>query len=319
MLKWTNSLGPPVSVTILIFDRFSHLCLANCVEPLQAANRVARARAFDVKIVTLDGAPVQSSSGTQVVPHSKLSEMPAYDALIILASYDHLRHDTRATRRALVAASQKARVTAALDAAPWLLASAGLLDGRQATLHWDLIEAFSETFLAVAAERTNVVRDGPFVTCAGVLAAMDLSLGLVEQSLGVAARMSVNSLYARRDYSTAAWSENAADPMVTRALDLMRNNFEHPLSLDALAYALSCQPRTLNRRFRSRLGAPPGKVYRHLRLASARTMLESRALSVAEVSVRCGYESPAALARAIRREYGATPSQLRAGQQDGAI
>jgi transcriptional regulator GlxA family with amidase domain len=105
--------------------------------------------------------------------------------------------------------------------------------------------------------------------------------------------------------------QDSDDPLVRRALALMRDTIELPLDLSALANALSCQPRTLDRRCRAKLGAPPGTVYRHLRLAAARKLLEGGDLPVAEVALRCGYENPAALARAIRRHYGAPPTELR--------
>ena len=313
MPEWTKPQSAPLRIAILLFDEFSNLCLANSVEPLRAANTIARDRVFDWQIATLDGEPVRSSSGLQVVPHAKLDNGSPTDAVFVLASYGYERHDTPATRRALIAASRKAKVTVGLDAAPWLLASAGLLDGRRATLHWDVLDAFSERFLEVNAERARVVRDGPFITCAGAISALDLSLDLVEEHRGLAARLDVEALFIRNSFS-AGWARGASgDSLVMRALALMRENVETPLSLAALAKALSCQPRTLDRRFRARLGAPPGRVYRHQRLVSARNMLEHGTLGIAEVSVRCGYESPAALARAIRSVYGTTPSRLRAG------
>ncbi|MEO0773363.1 MAG: helix-turn-helix domain-containing protein, partial [Pseudomonadota bacterium] len=106
-------------------------------------------------------------------------------------------------------------------------------------------------------------------------------------------------------------SDRVADPLVREALSLMRDHVERPLLLVDLAKRLSCQPRTLDRHFRNRLGAPPGTVYRHLRLSAARKLLEDTQLSVSEISVRCGYDSPAALTRAIRRNYGATPRAIR--------
>ena len=74
---------------------------------------------------------------------------------------------------------------------------------------------------------------------------------------------------------------------------------------------MGCQPRTLDRHFRRALGAPPGTVYRHMRLSEARKLLDGTGLGIAEIAVRCGYESPAALARAMRARYGAAPSDLR--------
>jgi transcriptional regulator GlxA family with amidase domain len=182
-------------------------------------------------------------------------------------------------------------------------------------VHWDLLDAFTERFLDTEAERARVLRDGPWWTCAGAMSALDLTLGLIADHLGIAARLDVESLFIHGDPPVTMPRERQAisDPLVHRALGLMRETVERPLPLASLAQALSCQPRTLDRRFRSRLGAAPGTVYRHLRLAAARRMLEATALGIAEISLRCGYDSPAALARAFRQVYDTTPSALRKG------
>ncbi|MHA7850495.1 GlxA family transcriptional regulator [Roseovarius sp.] len=315
MPEWTKSADAPVRITFLLFDEFSNLCLANCLEPLRAANTITRTRAFDWQIVTPSGAPVLSSSGMQVLPHAALSDMRERDYLFVLASYHHEAHDSRQNRQALRMAAKKARTVVGLDAGPWLLAAAGLLSGRRVTVHWDLLDAFTERFLETEAERARVLRDGAWWTCAGAMSALDLTLGLIADHLGIAARLDVESLFIHGDPPVTMPRERQAisDPLVHRALGLMRETVERPLPLASLAQALSCQPRTLDRRFRSRLGAAPGTVYRHLRLAAARRMLEATALGIAEISLRCGYDSPAALARAFRQVYDTTPSALRKG------
>lgn len=313
MPEWTKPHSDPVRITFLIFDQFSNLCLANCLEPLRAANTLHRTPLFDWQILTRDGAPGVSSSAMQVLPHAALSALEPCDYLFVLASYAHETHDIPANRRALRAAALKAQICVGLDAAPWLLASAGLLDGRRATVHWDLLDAFTERFLEVEAERSRVVSDGRVMTCAGAMSALDLTLGLIAEHAGLAVRLDVEALFMRGDPPvTSAYERGTVtDPLVRRGLALMRENLERPLSLSELSRALSCQARTLDRRFHSRLGAPPGTVYRHLRLSSARKLLEGSTLGIAEIALRCGYESPPALTRAMRRYYGATPSELR--------
>ena len=312
MPKWTKSSTRPVQVSLLLFDQFSNLCLANCIEPLRAANMQGTEQAFDWAILSADGTPCQSSSGLDVLTQPALLTLGQTDYLFVMASYGHEDHDTVATRRLLRTAARQAKVVVGLDAGPWLLASAGLLDGRRATVHWDLLDTFAERFLGVDVERARLVRDGPIVTCAGAMSALDLTLGLIAEHLGMAARLDVETLFLHGDPPVGQGdAAQMSDPLVQRALDLMRDAVERPLSLSDLSRALSCQPRTLDRRFRARLGAPPGTVYRHFRLATARKLIEDSRLGIAEIAVRCGYESPAALTRAIGRHYGTTPSGLR--------
>jgi len=315
MPNWTISRSDPVRIGLLVFDAFSNLCLANCLEPLRAANTLAHRPAFDWQILTCDGAPALSSSGLQVVPDAALRDTGPLDYLLVLAGYTHEAHDTPATRRALRTAAAKAGTVVGLDAGPWLLASAGLLTGRRATIHWDLLDAFREAFLDIEVEQARILRDGPRWTCAGAMSALDLTMGLIADHLGLSARLEVEALFIQGDppLDAARGRQAVSDPLVRQALALMRENVETPMPLTAVAHALSCQPRTLDRRFRARLGAPPGVVYRDLRLAAARRLLETTSLSVAETALRCGYDSPAALSRAMRRRYGMTPSELRDG------
>jgi len=313
MPKWTKTSGRPVKFAFLIFDQFSNLCLANCLEPLRAANTLTEAHAFDWKIYTLDGAPALSSSGLQVMPHASLSELEYCDYLFITASYEHERHDTRRVRQELRRCVKRAGITVGLDTGPWLMASAGLLDGRRATIHWDVLDAFSGQFLTVDAVEARVVADGPMMTCAGAMSALDLTLGLISTHLGMSARLDVEGLFIHGDPPVGMQQKGSAvqDPLVRKALKMMRENQETPLKLVKLAQKLSCQPRTLDRHFRRALGAPPGEVYRHLRLSMARKLLEGTKLNLVQIALRCGYESPTALSRAITRRYGAPPKQMR--------
>ncbi|MCZ4352781.1 helix-turn-helix domain-containing protein [Roseovarius aestuarii] len=313
MHKWTKSPSTPVSIGFLVFDRFSNLCLANCLEPLRAANTVSRARLFDWRILTLTGAPATSSSGIQVLPHDTLAGMGACDYLFVLASYDHSTQDTAATRQALRRAAAQAGTLVGMDTGPWLMAAAGLLNGRRATLHWDLLDAFAERFLQVDVERTRTLRDGPMITCVGAMSALELMLDLIADHGGTAARLDVEDQFMHDRPPHTRRDAPGGDALVRRALGVMRAHVERPISLDALAKRMTCQPRTLDRRFRAALGASPGRVYRDIRLSEARKLLESTRLSIAEIAIRCGYESPAALARAMRARYGAPPSQLRQG------
>lgn len=311
MPEWTKSISRPVRITFLLFPEFSNLCLANCIEPLRAANTLTSQNAFDWQIVTADGQACRSSSGIDILAGAALPKAEAADYLFVVASYAHERHDTPANRRLLRAAARRAGVTVGLDAGPWLLASAGLLNGRRATVHWDLLDAFTEKFLEVEASQARVIRDGAYVTCAGAMSAMDLTLDLIAQHLGLSARLEVEALFLRGDPPLGHGGAAVEDPLVRRALAVMRDTVERPLPLADLARRLSCQPRTLARHFRARLGAPPGTVYRHLRLSAARKLIEDSRLSISEIALRCGYDSPAAMTRAIRRAYGASPSALR--------
>ena len=96
-------------------------------------------------------------------------------------------------------------------------------------------------------------------------------------------------------------------------LALMQDHIERPLSLADIAKEVACPPKSLSRRFQLELGTSPGVAYRHLRLTQAHKLCENAHLSVGEIALRTGYESPAALTRAFKIRYGRTPRMVRAG------
>ena len=114
------------------------------------------------------------------------------------------------------------------------MASAGLLDGRRATVHWDLLDAFTEHFLDVIPEQARYLRDGPMMTCAGAMSALDLTLDLISDHLGIAARLDVEALFIHGDPPVGdnRGRRHLGDALVRRALGLMRDNLERPLPLD---------------------------------------------------------------------------------------
>lgn len=314
MQEWTKPVTHPARVAFLLFDRFSNLCLANCLEPLRAANTLAGRQVYDWQFLTLDGQPVRSSSDLTILPQAPIDALHRTDLLYVIASYDHPSHDTRATRQALRQAAGRARQVIGLDSGPWLMAAAGLLDGRAATIHWDLLSAFSERFLKVDALRQPIVEDGNRVTCVGAMATYDLSLRLVRAQAGAALALDIEALFMHLVPARPAGPETRAtkgDAALDAALARMHATLETLLRLTDIARAAGCQPKTLERKFQTHMGAAPGQVYRHMRLSAAHQLALTTALPVTEIALRCGYESPAAMTRAFRARFGTSPRDLR--------
>lgn len=258
---------------------------------------------------------IKSSSGLTLVPDTALAESGPCDLLMVLSSYGHLSLDTPAVRRALARAATRAKTVAGFDAAPWLMASAGLLSGRRATLHGDLRPAFAERFLDVLLEETPLVQDGNRITCAGALAAYDFARARVVQDLGQAAGLDLDALFLAHDRPAAGQPPAPVrrDPLVGQAMAKMRAALETPLSLEQISDALKVTPRTLTRRCLASLGASPGTVYRHMRLSAALQMVQDTRMPVSEIALRCGYEDPTALTRAFRKRFGLSPRGMRHG------
>lgn len=308
MQNWSNSTAATRHLTFLIHDQFSNHGLANLMEPFRAANTLLERKAYEWNILTPDDSPVTSSSGLPVMPSARRSDIGAGDTLFVISSYDHT---------ALVGAGNGAlirrligqhRTVASIDTGSWLLAAAGVLDGRRATIHYDLLDAFAERFPAVDVERARWVEDEGVVTCGGAMAGFDLSCEMIGKDHGAALVLEIAQLFMSE---TAARPRRGgrlgADRRVDRCLSEMAAHIEHPLPIPELARRAGCRQRDLEQRFLKAFGAAPGKVYRRLRLDAGKRLLEQGDMRVAEVALRCGYEDASAFARAFRSEFGSTP------------
>lgn len=310
MPDWKKPDHPPEQIDVLLFDAFSALCLANTIEPLRAANGFAGRTVYKWRFLTLDGAAVSSSSNLRVTADGALKDANG-DMLIVMPSYRYLVHDSAATRRALRSAAGRYKTLAGFDTGSWLLASAGLLDRRRATIHWDELDRFAEAFPDVQAERADHVLDGNLITCRGAQAAFELMLDRIADRHGQAARLDVAGLFAvgEGEPQRARLSRNR---VVARALAVMQANLERPLGIAELARRIGRGQKDLEQRFRRDLDAPPRTVYRRLRLVRARALITETDLPVSEVALRCGYTDASAMTRAFRGEFGTTPRALRA-------
>ncbi len=309
---WKSS-GICRTVGVLLFDRFSNLCLANAVEPLRAANTLARKELYRWQFLSIDGAVVTSSSGLPVQPDMPLGRHPGGDLLFVMPSYGYSDHCTPACSKALRAASIRFRMLAAMDAGSWLLAAAGLLSGRQATIHWDELELFAERFPEVEVVDRPTVADGNILSCGGASTSFELVLGLIEQHHGSMLRIEVASMFMAAGTRVRPGVDPISAPPAGASdmLSLMRRNVEDPLSIGEIAGQLGLGRKRLERDCRRHYGMAPRRLYRAVRLRAIRRLLENTALPIEEIAARGGYQNASAMTRAFRAEFGLSPSELR--------
>ena len=312
MPYWKLPAAPLEKVDVLLFDRFSNHCLANAVEPMRAANTLLRRQAYSWRFLTVGGEPATSSSGLSVAPDGALTADSRGDYLFIMPSYGHLEMARPTVIRTLRAAARRYKVIAGFDTGSWLMAEAGLLDGRKATIHWDELEAFREKFTEVTVQRARYVVDEDRMTSSGAMAAFDLLLRLIGDRHGTATALEVASIFMQTDAAVRTSPVgNYRSKTTSKALALMQQHLEDPLPLPGIARMLGTSQKQLEARFRLDLGAPPKTVYQRLRLGLARRLVEETDLSVSEITIRSGYQNSSAMTRAFRAEFGASPREIR--------
>ncbi|AXX96781.1 GlxA family transcriptional regulator [Profundibacter amoris] len=312
MRKWQIKSSRTKRIGVLLFERFSNHCLANAVEPLRAVNSLLGWQAYDWSYLSVDGAPVTSSSGLPVSVQASLGRASGGDVLMLLPSYGYRSYATPDMLRALRQAAVRFQAVAGLDMGSWLMAAAGLLEGRRATIHWDEIEDFHEAFPEVQVQRERLVMDGNRWSCGGAMTSFELAQRMIAIDHGEALRTEVAALFMQGD--DGSWDEGLPrnpSNTVAVALAVMRDNQEYPLTMPQIAQQLGLKPRRMTALFQSELGTGPLQAYRRIRLQAARRLVQKTGLGVAEIALRSGYENASAMTRAYRQEFRETPQQTR--------
>lgn len=309
----------PRAIGILIFDGFQLLDAAGPIGVFEMPMRGMTPPPYRLTIYSLKGGPVRSSSGVEM-GSAALPKRPTLDTLIVSGG-----EGTReaVNDAALMAAirdlSARTRRTCSVCSGSFLLAAAGLLDGRRATTHWRRSEALAQRFPSIRVEADRIfVQDGKFWTSAGITAGIDLALALVEDDLGEeVARRAARELvvHQRRHGGQSQFSVMQDVKLASGRFDALigwiRTNLSEELSVEQLAAQASMSPRNFARVFRTETGTTPARFVEKLRLETARQSVETTAISLQQIARDTGFGDPERMRTAFLRAYGQPPMVLR--------
>jgi len=251
-----------------------------------------------------------------------LPEPPRRHDTLIVAGGEGARRATAdpAILDWIARASQRARRTTSVCTGAYLLAAAGLLDGRRATTHWEWCVGLAQRYPAVEVDPDPVwVRDGDVWTSAGVTAGIDLALALVEDDLGAQVALAVARelvVFLKRpggqsQFSGALSAQQASRPALRELQAWITGHLDQDLSVAALAAQAGLSERSFARAFRAEIGQTPAAYVEKLRVERARALLEDGAESLEAVTRATGFTSPEVLRRAFHRRVGVSPAAYR--------
>ncbi|MCX7299429.1 MAG: GlxA family transcriptional regulator [Rhodobacterales bacterium] len=307
----------PLVMAVLILPHSSILEVASVLDPMRAANRHLGAEAFRWRVVSPDGGPVPLTCGFALPAEGDLGAAAGADALIVVAGYRLAEVATRPLIRDLRRMAWQFRLVGGIDAAPWVLARAGLLNGHRATVHWEDLEDLAAAHPDVEVVPDRFVIDGNRVTAGGAAPAADLMLYLIGARHGaaLARQVAASFLTTARDGAEPQIAvpshDPRLDPRVALAIARMEARLDAPEPVAVTAAAVGVSARRLETLFQAALGLTPGAFATSLRLQAARRMLTDTRHPLAEIALRTGFSSPSVLSRAFRRQFGQTPSALR--------
>jgi transcriptional regulator GlxA family with amidase domain len=305
-------------VVIVVFDDVTMLDVAGAGEVFAEANRFGAD--YRIKIASVDGRDVTTSIGTRLGVTDALSSIESADTIMVAGS-DNLPR--RAIDPALVdavkSAAARTRRLASICTGSFILARAGLLNGRRATTHWHDARLFARAFPDVAVEPDAIfVRDGDVFTSAGVSSGIDLALALVEMDHGTelvrdVARWLV--VYLKRaggqsQFSTLVEAEPPPQSPLRRVAEAIAADPSGDHSVKKLAAQAALSTRQLTRLFQSELGTTPARYVEMVRIDAARAALDA-GRSVADTARLAGFGSTESLRRVFVDHLGVSPKAYR--------
>lgn len=313
-------------IDFVLFPNALGLDIMGPLEVFNTATEILRLRGdtdagYRTRFVAAEKGPLRLSSGLEVVAQSRIGDGPAADTLLVpggMGTYAAIENEEfikRVRQRA-----EKAKRIVSVCSGAFVLAAAGLLDGKRATTHWRISDDLFREY-----PKVNVVpdaiftQDGNVYTSAGVTAGIDLALALVEEDLGVSIAVEVSRLlviYFRRpgtqsQFSAPLKSQEAAGERFANLHNWLLEHIDEPVSIESMADRVSMSLRNFSRVFKSNAGMTPGRYIETLRLDRARELLASGNDTLEAVAEASGFGREERLRRAFMRRYNVTPAQYR--------
>jgi len=307
----------------LLLPNFSLIAFSNAVEALRLANRMARGTIYEWEIITEDGASVSCSAGLTMEVSNGLIELKREDTVLVCGG---ARVKQAVTTKLMNWSRREARRGVAfggLCTGTYLLAKAGLLQDRRATIHWENRESLIEEFPDLEVSTAVFVVDKNRYSAAGGAAASDLLLYLIAADHGpdmanaVADQMIYTTARTLKDEQRLSIPTRIGvrHPKLACVIKMMEGNLEEPISPPELAAQAGMSTRQLERLFRRYLNRSPKRYYMELRLQKARNLLMQTDMSVINVALASGFASPSHFSKCYRAHFDTTPYRERGAQE----
>jgi transcriptional regulator GlxA family with amidase domain len=326
-------LASGVAGPIDVFNAANHLSAGGTMRSSSASSR------FEWRVESLDGREVKAASGQSIAVDGKIEPRRRADAVLLTAPFfsdmeEFLAREAQLSSLLSAIRSQHkaGAVMAAYCTGNYLLAEAGLLDGRAATTHWSKAADFTRRYPRVSLRAQEVLMSqGGIVSSGAVTSYFNLAIRLVEMFGGEKlASMTAKALLidmnrvSQASYAKLLGEHGHTDTLVARAQQRMEATLQHGIQLRELADHLAVSERTLNRRFKQAVGLAPLEYLQRLRIEVAKQLLESKPIEFDEVSQRVGYGDVSTFRQLFKRKTGLTPREYqmrfaRPNRSDGDV
>lgn len=308
----------PLRMVFVLVPNFSLIAFSAAIEVLRIANQLSGRALFEWQVVSETGAPVRCSNGLHVVVDGPLGEPNARAMIFVCAGVEPEKSATKRLADWVRLRSRSGCVVGGLCSGAYVLAKAGILEGRKFTLHWENLPPFTETFPHLQPLEQLYCIDDRILTCAGGSAATDLFIEIVARNHGplladAILKMCLHGpqrpadLQQRTSVSSTFGTRN---PVLVSVIETLEKSFETGVDLATVAGNIGISLRQIQRLFRHYVGISPKQYLLNLRLERARGLLSETDMSISDIAYACGFEATNTFSKAFRRKYGVAPSGL---------
>lgn len=290
---------------------------ASALEPLRAANLLSGRRLYEWVHIAPEGDRVAASAGAETACAATVERLPPLDLLLVIAGGRPERFDHAPTFAALRRAARAGVRLGGVSGGPVILAKAGVMTGRHMTVHWEHAEALAEMRPDLLLSRALYVIDRDRVTCAGGVAALDMTHALIAEAHGPALAARVSDWFLQTEIRPAGGAQRGGPglngrsrhPKIAAAYKVMEAAVATPLSRGEVAARIGLSERQLGRLFSEQTGRTFSAAYRELRLSRARDLMRQTNLPLTEIAYACGFCSPSHFSASFRAWAGVSPSR----------
>lgn len=309
-------------IGFLLFPGFPMACLTSMIEPLRAANEIAGQEAFGWTLVSETGARVEASAKVWFDPDTSLDQVGKLDQLFLLSGPSSRFEQEVSSDGKLRKLARHGMTLGAVSGGIFPLARAGLLDGHTASLHWCYEGAFRNEFPDLTATDDVIAIDRRRVTASGAAAAFDLSLRMIEETLGpdIATEVACwfqhplvrgEGVMQRKPSLNRQTTLDMLPEPVREAVDLFTSHIEDPLNISDVANAVGLSARQLERSFQKSTGMSPMTYYRTVRMNAARQLVLYSNDTMMQIATAVGYASSGTLIQTYEDVFDIHPAKDR--------
>lgn len=306
-------------IGFLLTEGFSMIAFSNAIETFRMANYTTKEHLYHFSVVGLVGDSTKASNHIGIEHSTSSENLALCDIVFVCGGFDVSKLRSPELRSCLQKLAAKGIHLGGICTGAYALADAKLLDGHQASIHWENMLVAKEDFPAVYFVTSIYSVDQQRYTCSGGSAPLDLCLNLIKSHHGRALAESIAEFFTLTVLRDGSEPQHIPLPKeynngynyVIEALSLMDKNLEDPLPIHELSGLLGISVRQLERWFGTYFGMPPKQYYAELRLKHAKRLLQQTNMSIMNVALACGFSNSSSFTKAYRNQFQLTPTQTR--------